>query len=180
MSTRIAAMVLMFLVVVCGGVAGAAPGGEKDVRDAAVKVFRNLKDHRYEELYDSLPTTSRQRTTKERFVSALRRSEQFYKLDRLEIGAVRVSGDLAVADTSMYGHVYQPIDSDGKIVAQQYMVKENGAWKVATGDRGLIQRFLSQNPEFAKKFPVRNPKIYIKRDGQWLDVSALAGQRRKG
>jgi hypothetical protein len=180
MSTRIAAIVLMVLAAVCGGVAGAAPGGETDVRDAAVRVFQNLKDHRYEELYDSLPTSSRQRTTRERFVSALRRSEQFYKLERLEIGAVRVSGDLAVADTSMYGHVYQPIDSDGKIVAQQYMVKENGAWKVATGDPGLIQRFLSQNPEFAKKFPVRNAKIYIKRDGQWLDVSALAGQRRKG
>jgi hypothetical protein len=180
MSIKIVATVLMVLTAICSSVVSAAPGGEKDVRDAAVKVFQSLKDHRYEELYDSLPASSRQRTTKERFVSALRRSEQFYKLDRIEIGAVRVSGDLAVADTSMYGHVYQPIDSDGKIVAQQYMIKENGAWKVATGDRGLIERFLSQNPEFAKKFPVRNPKVYVKRDGQWIDVSALAGQRRRG
>lgn len=153
------------------------PAGEAEVRRAAERVFADIKAGRYEHLYDSLPSSSRQRVSRENFISALRRSQSMYKLDRMEVTNVRVSGDFAVADTVMYGHIYQPIDSDGKIVAQQYLVKEDGAWRVATGDRSLIEKFLAQNPEFAKKFPIRRPKIYIKRDGEWTDVSEM-GKRR--
>jgi hypothetical protein len=96
-----------------------------------------------------------------------------YKLDRLEIGKVRVSGDIATVDTVMYGRLLRPVESEGKIVAQQYLVREDGRWRVATGDRATVRRFLDANPKFAKKFPIREPRIYMKRDGRWVDVSKI-------
>jgi hypothetical protein len=108
-----------------------------------------------------------------------------YRLDRLEVGRVRVSGDHAVVDTVMYGRLLRPAQSDGKIVAQQYLVREDGRWRVATGERATIRSFLSANPKFARKFPIREPRIYMKRDGRWVDVSnilktAVRKQMKKG
>jgi hypothetical protein len=103
-----------------------------------------------------------------------------YELDRMEVGAVRTSGDLAVVDTVFYGRVFQPIQSEGKIVAQQYLVREDGKWRVATGDRQTVKRFLAANPRFAQKFPIRQPRIYIKREGKWMDISALRAAARRG
>lgn len=171
--------VFLILVILtsCAVTGFARTGEERAVRQAAQHVFDDLKQKRYESLYASLPDSSRARITKERFVSALTNAEGMYRLDRLEIGAVRVSGNFAVAETTMYGHIYKPVESDGKIIAQQYLVKENGSWKVATGDRGLIQKFLAENPEFAKKFPVHPSRILINRDGKWIDVTALRQRR---
>jgi hypothetical protein len=97
-----------------------------------------------------------------------------YGLDRMEIGAIRTSGDIAVVDTVMYGRIHRPIESDGKIVAQQYLVREGGRWRVATGDPATIKQFLAANPGFGKKFPIRQPRVYVKRDGRWVDVSSVA------
>ena len=168
-----------FIVGICGSTANARTSAEQDVRKAAQKVFEDLKARRYDDLYNSLPESSRHRVTRESFASSLKNAEDFYKLDRLEIAAVRVSGDIAVADTTMFGHILKPVDSEGKIVAQQYLVKEGGSWKVATGDRTLVQRFLAQNPEFAKKFPIRPSRVLINRDGRWIDVSAIRQGRRE-
>jgi hypothetical protein len=81
---------------------------------------------------------------------------------------VRVSGDLAVADTELFGRVTTPITAEGKIVVQQYLVREGGKWRVATGDNATIQQFLKSNPAFARKFPVRQPRIYIKQGERWV------------
>jgi len=174
---NISLCVLLSLLVWTSAAATRPANDEREVRQAAQRVFNDLKQKHYEDLYNSLPESSRKRVTKDRFVTALTRTEDFYRLDRLEIGAIRVSGDFAVADTTMYGHVLKPFDSDGKIIAQQYLVKEGGSWKVATGDRALIQNFLTQNPEFAKKFPVRPSRVLINRDGKWVDVTQM-GRRR--
>jgi len=80
--------------------------------------------------------------SRDRFVNALERAQDFYQLDRLEIGAVKVAGNLAVVDTVLYGRVVAPIQAEGKIVVQQYLTRENGKWRVATGDQGRReQRF---------------------------------------
>jgi hypothetical protein len=155
-----------------------AASEEGEVRSAVQRIFQQLKSGRYDALYDSLPSNSQKRMSRERFTSALKRAQGTYELDRLEIGAVRVSGDLAVVDTVMYGRVLQPVQSEGKIVAQQYLIRENGTWRVATGDRATIQQFLSANPTFARKFPVRRPQILVKQNGKWVDVSVLMQQRR--
>ena len=73
--------------------------------------------------------------SRDRFVSALERAQDFYQLDRLDIGAIKVMGNLAVVDTVLYGRVVAPIQAEGKIVVQQYLLREEGKWRVATGDQ---------------------------------------------
>jgi hypothetical protein len=145
---------------------------EAEVRNVVRRVFDQLKSRQYDSLYETLPASSRARISRERFTRALKNTEDMYELERMEVGAVRVSGDIAVADTVMYGRVRKPLEAEGKIVAQQYLVREDGQWRVATGDRATVRRFLAANPQFAKKFPVRDPRIYVKRDGRWVDISS--------
>jgi hypothetical protein len=157
------------------------PSDESEVRGVVQNIFQQLKAGQYGELYDALPTASRSRISRERFTEMLRRSSGTYKLERMEVGAVRVSGDIAAVDTVMYGSVERPLQAEGKIVAQQYLVREEGRWRVATGDRATVRRFLAANPGFAKRFPIREPRIYVKRDGRWIDISSTlkAATRRK-
>src|SRR2546423_13408273 len=156
-----------------------AASDESDVRAVVREVFQSLKNGDYDSLYDRLPSASQSRVTRERFVSSLQRTRDRYELDRIEIGAVRVSGNLAVVDTVMYGRILQPEESEGKIVAQQYLVREQGTWRVATGERSTVQRLLNENPNFARKFPIRQPRVFVKRDGRWVDITALANQMRR-
>jgi hypothetical protein len=145
------------------------PSDQSDVRAAVQRVFDQLKAGQYESLYDSLPSSSRTRLTRDRFVAALQRSRNLYQLDRIEIGAPRISGDLALVDTTMYAHISPPFDAEGKLVVQQYLVREEGSWRVATGDRATIDRFLKSNPAFARRFPIKPPRVYIKQNGQWTE-----------
>jgi hypothetical protein len=46
-------------------------------------------------------------------------------------------------------------------VVQQYLVREDGAWRVATGDNATINTFLKANPGFGKKFPIKKPQAFI-------------------
>ena len=161
----------------------ARPSDEAEVRNLVQTVFEQLKASRYSELYDVLPNASRARLTRERFVELLRVAGGMYKLDRLEIGAVRVVGDLAAVDTVMYGSVQRPVEAEGKIVAQQYLVREDGRWRVATGDRATVRRFLTAHPGFAKQFPLKEPRVYVRRDGRWVELTGAlkaAGRRRAG
>ena len=171
-SLMLAACALLFTVATIVRATPLLPPNEAEVRGVAQAIFEQLRAGRYSELYDALPASSRSRISRERFVEALRRSSGTYKLNRMEIGAVRVSGDIAVVDTVMYGSVERPIQAEGKIVAQQYLVREEGRWRVATGDRATIRRFLAANPTFAKRFPIREPRVYVRRDGRWIDMSS--------
>ena len=156
---------------------------EAEVRRVVERVFQQLRSGDYGALYDVLPANSRSRITRERFSSMLKGTRDNYDLDRIEIGKVRTSGDIAAVDTVMYGRIRRPIESDAKLVVQQYLVREGGRWRVATGDRATVRRFLAANPAFAKKFPIREPRAYVKRDGRWVDVSSLvkpAARRKAG
>jgi hypothetical protein len=144
---------------------------EADVRAVVQQVFQRLQSHDYGPIYDSLPSSTRSRMSRERFSNALKRSQDRYVLDSINIGAVRVSGNIAVADTELYGRIAQPFEAEGKIVVQQYLVREDGQWRVATGDTATIQKFLKANPAFARKFPIRPPRIYVKRDGKWVGIA---------
>jgi len=159
--------------------AARAVDNEAEVRNVVQRIFQQLKSGDYNALYDTLPVAQQRRISRERFTKALGQTRDLYELERMEIGAVRTSGDLAVVDTVMYGRVLRPIQSEGKIVAQQYLVREGGTWRVATGDRATVQRFLAANPTFARKFPLQKSRVYIKRDGRWVDVSSLKMPRRK-
>jgi hypothetical protein len=152
---------------------------ESDVRAAVESVFQTLRDKNYEALYDNLPTGSRSRISRERFASALRRTQDSYALERMEIGKVNVSGNIAVVDTVLYGRLLKPFDTEGKIVVQQYLVREDGKWKVATGDNATVNRFLSANPAFARKFRIRPPRVFVKKDGSWVEFTPPKRQRQK-
>lgn len=144
---------------------------ETDVRGVVQQVFQQLQSRDYGSVYDSLPSATRNRMSRERFINALKRAQDRYVLDRMNIGAVRVSGNVAVADTELYGRLTKPLEAEGKIVVQQYVVREDGRWRVATGDSATIQRFLKANPSFARKFPIRQPRIYVKQEGKWVEFN---------
>lgn len=153
-----------------------AAANDAEVRGTVQRVFEQLKSRDYSALYDSLPAASRTRTSRERFSGALRRAQDMYVLDRIEVGQVRVSNNIAVVDTVLYGRVVSPITTEGKIVAQQYLVREDGKWKVATGDTATIKRFLAGNPGFRAKFPIRQPRIYVKQGSNWVELLYMKGR----
>jgi hypothetical protein len=170
-------LILSLMFVVCGFLAPenlpaahAAPSDESEVRSAVQRIFDQLKGGQYEALYDSLPSSSRSRMTRDRFVKALQGTRNMYQIERIEIGRVSVSGNLAVVDTTMYAHIAQPFNADGKLVVPQYLVREDGRWRVATGDRATIDRFLKSNPAFARKFPIKRTLAYINQNGQWVEI----------
>ena len=166
-----AAILLLAVGIVWLAPSMAQAADETEVRAVVQQVFQQLQSHDYGAVYDSLPSATRSRMSRERFSSALQRAQDRYVLDRLTIGAVRVSGNIAVADTELYGRLAKPFEAEGKIVVQQYLVREDGKWRVATGDSATIQRFLKANPSFARKFPIRQPKIYVKQDGKWVEFN---------
>jgi hypothetical protein len=148
----------------------AMPSDESNVRAAVQHIFDQLKAGQYEALYDSLPSSSRARISRERLVNGLQGMRNLYQLERIEIGAVRVSGNLAVVDTVMYARIAKPFDADGKLVVQQYLIREDGNWRVATGDTATINRFLKSNPGFARRFPIKRARAYINQNGKWVEV----------
>src|SRR2546427_10332303 len=158
------------ILLMSAGSMAASPSDESDVRSAVQRIFDQLKSGQYEALYDSLPSSSRARLSRDQLVKGLQRTSSLYQLQRIEIGAVRVSGNLAVVDTVMYAHVAPPFNTDGKLVVQQYLVREEGSWRMATGDRATIDRFLKSNPSFARKFPIKRTRAYINQNGQWVEI----------
>lgn len=150
---------------------------ESAVRAVVQQVFSQLQSHDYGSVYDSLPSSTRTRLPKPRFISALQRAQDRYVLDRIGIGKVRVAGDLAVVDTELFGRISQPFPAEGKIAVQQYLVREDGKWRVATGDNATIQRFLKSNPGFARKFPIRQPRIYVKQNDKWVEFKGVGIRR---
>jgi hypothetical protein len=158
-----------FILLAPAGSVATTPSDESDVRGAVQRIFDQLKAGQYEALYDSLPSSSRARLSRDQLVKGLQRTSNLYQLQRMEIGAVRVSGNLAVVDTVMYAHIAPPFNADGKLVVQQYLVREEGSWRMATGDRATIDRFLKSNPSFARKFPIKRPHIFVKQDGKWAE-----------
>ena len=161
--------VLVIAVFYSGVIAKASD--QADVRATVQNVFEQLKSHNYDSLYDLLPGSARNRMSRERFVSALQRAQDFYQLDRLDIGATRVMGNLAVVDTVLYGRVVNPIQAEGKIVVQQYLLREDGKWRVATGDQSTVKKFLAANPGFSKGFRIQQPRVYVKQNDKWVEFN---------
>ena len=150
---------------------------QSDVRGTVQHVFEQLKSQNYSALYDLLPGSSRNRMSRDRFVSALQRAQDFYQLDRIDIGAIKVAGNLATVDTVLYGRVTAPIQAEGKIVVQQYLLREDGKWRVATGDQSTVRKFLADNPGFSKGFRIQQPRVYIKQDNKWIEFNPRGRKR---
>ena len=59
-------------------------------------------------------------------------------------------------------------------------LREDGKWRVATGDQATVKRFLASNPAFRKGFKIRPPRIYIKQDNKWVEFSPPRDAGRRG
>ena len=173
-STRNRAIIAFVIFFICSPTWVAA-SDQSDVRAAVQRIFDQLKNGEYEALYDSLPASARSRLSRERLVQGLQRTHDSFQLQRIEIGQIKVSGNLAVVDTTMYAHV-KPFDADGKLVVQQYLIREDGSWRVATGDTATINRFLQSNPTFGRKFPIKKPQAFVYQNDKWVPIPL--GQRR--
>jgi hypothetical protein len=147
----------------------AAPSDQTDVRAAVQRIFNQLKNGEYSALYDALPSSARERITRERLAQGLQRTQDTFEFQKIDIGSVSVSGNLAVVATTMYAHV-KPFNADGKLMVQQYLVREDGGWRVVTGDTATINRFLKSNPGFAKRFPIRKPQAFIYQNNKWVPI----------
>ena len=172
---------LSFLVLIAlfGLTPEVGMSSQAEVRSTVQSVFEQLKSGNFSALYDVLPSSARTRMSRERFVSALQRTQGFYQLDRMEIGAIKESGNFAVVDTVLYGRVVNPIQAEGKIVAQQYLIREEGKWRVATGDQATVKKFVAANPEFGKGFQIREPRIYVKQGDKWVEFNPPRATPRK-
>ena len=177
MKARVLSIAILVVTVFSSG-AIAKASDQSDVRATVQSVFEQLKSHNYDSLYDLLPGTARNRMSRERFVSALQRAQDFYQLDRIDIGTTRVMGNLAVVDTVLYGRVVTPIQAEGKIVVQQYLLKEEGKWRVATGDQSTVKKFLAANPGFSKGFRIQQPRVYVKQNDKWVEFNPQRGPKR--
>jgi hypothetical protein len=178
MKRQVLSIAILVLTVFSHG-AIAKASDQSDVRATIQSVFDQLKSHNYDSLYDLLPGTARNRMSRERFVSALQRAQDFYQLDRMDIGATRVMGNLAVVDTVLYGRVVTPIQAEGKIVVQQYLLREDGKWRVATGDQSTVKKFLAANPGFSRGFRIQQPRVYVKQNDKWIEFNPQRGNRNK-
>ena len=171
-SRRFISFIAVALIFICALPAGAssvgAPDEAAEVRQTVRRTFDQLRAGQYGEVYDSLSSSSRTRITRQRFIRSMEGTRDIYELDRMEIGRVRVRGNRATVNTTIYGRVLKPTAGEGKIVAQQTLVRENGEWRVATGSpsAGLSST---------------SPRIYVKRDGRWVDVTnaVRAATRRR-
>jgi hypothetical protein len=180
-AARFIVCALATLILSSSAMKARAASDEGDVRGAVESAFNQLKGGDYGSLYDALPSASQKKIARERFVTALQRSRGMYALDRLEIGAVHVAGDLAVVDSTVYGRALAPFEGDGKIVLRQYLLREGGRWRVTTGDRSTVQPLLAANPAFARRYPLTQPRLYVKRDNRWVLLEELMkGARKRG
>jgi hypothetical protein len=177
MKKKSLSLVVMVLLLGLAPVTGR--GSQAEVRTTVQGVFEQLKSHNYSALYDLLPASARSRMSRERFVGALQRAQGFYQLDRMDIGTIKVSGNIAVVDTVLYGRIVNPIQAEGKIVAQQYLIREEGKWRVATGDQSTVKQFLASNPAFGKGFKIRSPQVFIKQNDKWVEFNAARGPKKQ-
>jgi hypothetical protein len=168
-SIRVGGVWVLGLMLLPGVSAFAAPSDQTDVRAAVQRIFDQLKNGEYSSLYDALPSSARTRITREQLVKGLEQSRNTFQLQKIDIGAVSVSGNLAVVDTTMYAHI-NAFNADGKLVVQQYLIKEDGRWKVATGDTATINRFLQSNPAFGKRFPIKRPQAFVYQNNKWVAI----------
>ena len=155
-----------------------AQDNTKEVRVAVERAFQQLRSGDFAALYNYLPADAQRRISPERFASTLARSRGMYELDRLEIESVNVAGDVAVVDSTLFGRVRRPIESEGKVTARQYLVREAGQWRVAVDNRAASNRLRTSNPAFARRYPTRDPRIFIKRDGLWVSIGSMNALRQ--
>ncbi|MEP7271650.1 MAG: hypothetical protein ABI882_09090 [Acidobacteriota bacterium] len=147
-------------------------------RAAVGRFFDHLKAGEYDRLYDQLPTQIQQKASKEQTVESLKRLGSFLVMDRMQVGRIQQRGDFAVIDTTVYGRLKRPMQIqgeevvEGRVLVQQYLLKEGREWRVITADDRTRGFFLRSNPDFTRGFQLSSPEFAFKRNGAWQSLGA--------
>lgn len=145
-----------------------------DPRSTTQSFFALLKAQKYAELHDFLPSQLQKQTTREQLAESLKRLDQFLTIQRMEISRVQQRGDFAVADTTIFGNLKRTISmngeevKEGRVTVQQYLMKEDGRWRITTADKRSGDYFVKRNPEFKQQFQLTQPQFAIKQNGKWI------------
>jgi hypothetical protein len=144
-----------------------------DARSTTQSFFSLLKAQKYAELHDFLPSQLQKQTTREQLAESLKRLDQFLTIQRMEISRVQQRGDYAVIDTTIYGSLKRTMNmngeevKEGRVSVQQYLLKEQGRWRITTADNRTRDFFLKSNPEFKQQFQLTQPQFALKQGGKW-------------
>jgi hypothetical protein len=166
---------VLFLLVAVFVMSAAAQDNNqsKDARSAVNKFFVLLKSRSYPALYEFLPSDLQRQITREQLALSLMRLDSFITIERMEVGRVQQHGDFAVVNTTIYGKLKKPVKvngeeiSEGRVAAQQFLLRESGHWKVVTADNRTQSYFLKRNAEFSKQFQLAQPKFEFKQKDKW-------------
>ncbi len=174
------AMVTLIAVSICAAALAQnktqPAANQSNVRSAVQSFFSLLKSQKYSELYDFLPSQLQSQTSREQLIASLTRLGAFLTVERMEIGRIQQKGDFAVVDTTIYGNLKRTMNLNGEVVkegrvsVQQYLLKENGRWKITTADNRTRDFFLKRNPEFKKQFQLSQPQFAFKQNGRWTPL----------
>ncbi len=161
------------LAIVATTFAAQAQNKSGDARGTTQNFFALLKSQKYAELHDFLPSQLQKQTTREQLAESLKRLDQFLTIQRMEITRVQQRGDFAVADTTIYGNLKRTMKmngeevKEGRVSVQQYLLKEEGRWRITTADKRSTDFFLKRNPEFKQQFQLTQPQFALKQNGKW-------------
>jgi hypothetical protein len=171
--TRQTTLLLFFSLVIISEPL-ASVNAEKSIRGAIQRYFTLLKTGRYGQLYDSLPLVFQKQSTREEVAASLGRLGEFLKLERIEIGEIEQRGDVAVASTTIFGALPRPITLNnreirqGRVSSRQYLIRENGVWKIASANERTLRAFMKAHPEVETLFPQTHTRFELLSDGKWI------------
>ncbi|MBK9314855.1 MAG: hypothetical protein IPM55_11520 [Acidobacteria bacterium] len=150
---------------------------KESARGAVVRIFALLKAGEYAEIYQYLPNSMQQRTTREQLDQSLSRLQNFLLIDRITVGKTQQSGETAVVETTILGRLKRPLTvngatiSEGRVIAQQILAKEDGQWKLITADNRTRDLFLKEHPDFKNNFRLTEPQLFFRQNGKWMPLA---------
>lgn len=164
------------LVIASTSFLAQAQNSPGDARSAVQNFFSLLKAQKYTELHNFLPSQLQKQTTREQLAESLKRLDQFLTVQRMEIGRIQQRGEYAVVDTTIYGNLKRAMNmngeevKEGRVSVQQYLLKEDGRWRITTADNRTRDFFLKRNPEFKQQFQLTQPQFALKQSGKWTPL----------
>ncbi|MFZ4985668.1 MAG: hypothetical protein ACOYLF_09425 [Blastocatellia bacterium] len=153
-----------------------ATGGRDTVRGAIEHYFSLLKNGHYDQIYDLLPEATQKKSSRPEMVAGLSRLAGLLRLEKIEIDRVEQKNGLAVATTTIYGTLTNPVTlngeaiSRGRIISQQYLVRERRFWKIASINERSLRLFLQENPAAGSLFPQAYTRLEVLSAGQWMKM----------
>ena len=56
----------------------------------------------------------------------------------------------------------------GRVSSQQYLIRENGVWKIASANERSLRTFMKEHPEVERLFPQTHTRFELLSDGKWI------------